>query len=47
VECLREVIDDVVSSDTPQEKLKRFTQAVQEVVAVGHSKKHRVQRPLD
>jgi hypothetical protein len=46
VECLVEVIDDVVSSDDPQEKLKRFTQALHEVVACGHSKKHMVQRPL-
>ena len=46
VECLLEVIDDVVSSDTPQEKLKRFTQALHEVFAFGHSKKHMIQRQL-
>ena len=46
VECLLEVIDDVVSSDNPQEKLKRFTQAWHEVFAFGHSKKHMVQRQL-
>jgi hypothetical protein len=46
VECLLEVIDDVVSSDNPQEKLKRFTQALHEVFAFGHSKKHMVQRQL-
>jgi len=36
----------VVSSDNPQEKLKRFTQALHEVFAFGHSKKHMVQRQL-
>jgi len=46
VECLLEVIDDVVSSDNPQEKLKRFTQALHEVFAFGQSKKHMVQRQL-
>ena len=46
VACLLEVIDDVVSSDNPQEKLKRFTQALHEVFAFGHSKKHMVQRQL-
>jgi len=46
VECLLEVIDDVVSSDNPQEKLKRFTQALHEVFAFGYSKKHMVQRQL-
>jgi hypothetical protein len=46
VECLLEVINDVVSSDHPQEKLKRFTQALHEVFAFRHSKKHMVQRQL-
>jgi hypothetical protein len=46
VECLVEVIDDLVSSDDPQEKLKRFTKAFHEVCAFGRSKKHRIQRPL-
>ena len=46
-ECLLEVIDDVGSSDNPQEKLKRFTQALHEVFACGHSKKHMVQHQLD
>jgi hypothetical protein len=45
VECLVEVIADLVSSDNPQEKLQRFTQAVHEVFAFGHSKKHMIQRP--
>src|SRR5712692_3048762 len=46
VECLVEVIDDLVSSDNPQDKLKRFTQALHEVFAFGRSKKHMVQRQL-
>jgi hypothetical protein len=46
VECLVDVIDDLVSSDNPQEKLKRFTQAVHEVFAFGRSKKHMIQRQL-
>ena len=36
----RRVIDDLVSSDDPQEKLKRFTHALHEVFAFGSSKKH-------
>ena len=46
VECLVQVIDDLVSSDHPQEKLKRFTQALHEVFAFGRSKKHMIQRQL-
>jgi hypothetical protein len=46
VECLVNVIDDVVSSDDPQEKLKRFTHALHEVFAFGSSKKHMIQRQL-
>jgi DDE superfamily endonuclease len=46
VECLVEVIDDLVSSDEPQEKLKRFTQALHEVFAFGRSKKHMIQRQV-
>jgi len=46
VECLVDVIDDLVSSDEPQEKLKRFTTAVHEVFAFGRSKKHMIQRQL-
>ena len=46
VECLVEVIDDLVSSDDPQEKLKRFTHALHEVFAFGRSKKHMIQRQL-
>jgi hypothetical protein len=46
VECLVNVIDDLVSSDNPQDKLKHFTQALHEVFAFGHSKKHMIQRQL-
>jgi len=46
VECLVDVIDDLVSSDEPQDKLKRFTRALHEVFAFGRSKKHMIQRQL-
>jgi hypothetical protein len=46
VACLGEVIDDLVSSDNPQEKLKRFTQALHEGFVFGRSKKHMIQRQL-
>ena len=46
VECLVDAIDDLVSSDEPQEKLKRFTTALHEVFAFGRSKKHMIQRQL-
>ena len=46
VECLVDVIDDLVSSDDPQEKLQRFTNALHEVFAFGSSKKHMNQRQL-
>jgi len=46
VECLVEVIDDLVSSDDPQEQLKRFTNALHKVFAFGSSKKHMSQRQL-
>jgi hypothetical protein len=46
VECLVDVINDLVLSDHPQEKLKSFTQALHEVFAFGHSKKHMIQRQL-
>jgi len=45
-ECLVEVIDGLVSSDTPQEQLHRFTHALHQVFAFGHSKKHMIQRQL-
>ena len=46
VECLVDVIDALVSSDDPQDKLKRFTHALHEVFAFGRSKKHMTQRQL-
>jgi hypothetical protein len=46
VACRVDVIGDLVSSDHPQDQLKRFTQALHEVCAFGHSKKHMIQRPL-
>jgi hypothetical protein len=46
VECLVDVIDDLVSSDDPQDTLKRFTNALHEVFAFGSSKKHMSQRQL-
>ena len=46
VECLVDVIDGLVSSDDPQEQLKRFTHALHEVFAFGRSKKHMIQRQL-
>ena len=46
VECLVDVIDDLVSSEEPQDKLKRFTKALHEVFAFGRSKKHMIQRQL-
>ena len=46
VECLVEVISDLVSSDDPQEQLKRFSNALHEVFAFGSSKKHMSQRQL-
>jgi hypothetical protein len=46
VECLVDIIDDLVASDDPQEKLKRFTNALHEVFAFGRSKKHMTQRQL-
>jgi hypothetical protein len=46
VACLVDVIDDLVSSDDPQDKLKGFTKALHEVFAFGRSKKHMIQRQL-
>jgi hypothetical protein len=45
VECLGEVIDDLVSSDDPQETRKRFTNAWHKVFAFGSSTKPMSQRP--
>jgi hypothetical protein len=46
VECLVDVIDDLVSSDNPQDQLKRFTKALHEVFALSRSTKHMIQRQL-
>ena len=46
VTCLVDVIDDLVSSDNPQAKLKHFTNALHEVCAFAQSKKHMIQRQL-
>src|SRR5256885_1797404 len=46
VECLVDVIADLMSSDEPQDKLKRFTKALHEVFAFGRSKKPMIQRQL-
>jgi hypothetical protein len=46
VECLVDVIDALVSSDNPQDRLKCFTKALHEVFALGRSTKHMIQRQL-
>jgi hypothetical protein len=46
VECLGDVIEDLVSSDDPQSHLQHFTKALHEVFAFGRSKKHMIQRHL-
>jgi hypothetical protein len=46
VGCLVDVIEDLVSSEEPQDQLKRLTQAVHEVFAFSRSKKHMIQRQL-
>ena len=46
VECLVEVISDLVSSDDPQAHLTRFSNALHEVFAFGSSKKHMIHRQL-
>jgi DDE superfamily endonuclease len=46
VECLVDVIEDLVSSEAPQSRLQHFTTALHEVFAFGHSKKHMIQRQL-
>ncbi len=46
VECLVDVIDELVSSDDPQDKLQRFTKALHEVFVFGRSTKHMIQRQL-
>jgi hypothetical protein len=46
VMCLVDVIDDLVSSEDPQDQLKRFSQALHNVFAFSRSKKHMIQRQL-
>lgn len=46
ITCLVEVIDDLVSSENPQDQLKRFTQALHDMFAFSRSKKHMIQRQL-
>src|SRR5499427_2426821 len=46
VECLVDVIEDLVSSEAPQSRLQHFTNALHEVFAFGRSKKHMIQRQL-
>src|SRR5881409_1138743 len=46
VECLVDVIEDLVSSDDSQSRLQHFTKALHEVFAFGRSKKHMIQRQL-
>ena len=46
VECLVDVIEALVSSDNPQDKLQRFTHALHEVFTLGQSTKHMIQRQL-
>jgi len=46
VECLVDVIQELVSSDEPQRQLQRFTQALHEMFAFGRSTKHMIQRQL-
>jgi hypothetical protein len=46
VECLVEVLSDWVSSDDPQEQLKRFSNALHEVFAFCSSQKHMIHRQL-
>jgi hypothetical protein len=40
VECLVDVIEELVSSDDPQSRLQHFTKALHEVLVFGRSKKH-------
>jgi hypothetical protein len=44
VECLVDVIDELVSSEAPQDTLKHFTKALHQVFSFGRSKKHMIQR---
>ena len=46
VECLVDVLEDLMSSDDPQSRLHHFTKALHEVFAFGRSKKQMIQRHL-
>jgi len=46
VECLVDVIENLVSSDEPQSQRHRFTKALHEVYTFGCSKKPMIQRQL-
>jgi DDE superfamily endonuclease len=46
VGCLVDVIDDLVTSEAPQDQLKRLTQALHDVFTFSRSKKHMIQRQL-
>lgn len=46
VDCLVNVIEEMVSSDDPQSQLDRFTRALHEMFTFGRSKKHLIQRQL-
>jgi hypothetical protein len=46
VECLVDVVQDLVASDAPQEQLHRFTHALHQVFTFSRSKKHMIQRQL-
>jgi hypothetical protein len=46
VACLVEVIEDLVSSETPQSRLQHFTNALHAVFAFRRSTKHMIQRQL-
>jgi hypothetical protein len=46
VECLVNVIENLVSADDHQEQLHRFTHALHQVFAFGRSTKHMIQRQL-
>jgi hypothetical protein len=46
VSSLVDVIEELVSSENPQDQLKRFTQALPDVFTFSRSKKHMIQRQL-
>ena len=46
VECLVDVVQDLVASDAPQEQLHRFTHTLHQVFAFSRSTKHMNQRQL-